>query len=417
MKKKIAAIMIAALAGTMLLGGCGSKSAETGSSSSESSLKEENRTIKTRELLKLVDYDPDDYVKLPEDYMKMKVTLYKDDYKVTSSDVKDYIKSNLLAQYPSYNVKSDKKTVEKKDIVNIDYTGKINGKTFDGGSAKDQYLTIGSGTMIDGFEDGLIGKKVGSTVKLNLKFPSDYSVKSLQGKKAVFSVKINYIAKAKKVTYKTMNDAYVKQNFTSYGCSTVEELKKYVQQTLETQATSQESSDKQSKVLDKLVDGSEVEVPADLLNKRIEQEVKAQEAYAKAADQTLEEFLKQNYSMTEEQYKKQLKSSLPDYIKQELILQAVIKDQKITVNGSDYNSWVTNIMSSYYISSLSKFYKEYEVYGGRDYVLMRYAESQALSKVVDSTNFVEKLGSSKDEENKSSDSTGTSSESSSSKTE
>ncbi|BAK47631.1 FKBP-type peptidyl-prolyl cis-trans isomerase [Clostridium sp. SY8519] len=416
MKKKIAAIMIAALAGTMLLGGCGSKSAETGSSSSESSLKEENRTIKTRELLKLVDYDPEDYVKLPEDYMKMKVTLYKDDYKVTSSDVKDYIKSNILTQYPSYNVKTGKKTVAKKDVVNIDYTGKINGKTFDGGSAKDKYVTIGSGTMIDGFEDGLIGKKVGSTVKLNLKFPSDYSVnKSLQGKKAVFSVKINYIAKAKKVTYKTMNDAYVKQNFTSYGCSTVEELKKYVQQILETNTTSQESSDKQNKVLEKLVDGSEVEVPADLLNKRIEQEIKAQEAYAKSADQTLEEFLKQNYSMTEEQYKKQLKSSLPDYIKKELILQAVIKDQKITVNGSDYNSWVTNFMSSNYISSLSKFYKEYEVYGGRNYILMQYAESQALSKVVDSTSFVEKLGSSKDDKSQSSDKK--TSDSSSAKTE
>ena len=415
MKKKIAAIMIAALAGTMLLGGCGSKSAETGSSSSESSLKEENRTIKTRELLKLVDYDPEDYVKLPEDYMKMKVTLYKDDYKVTASDVKDYIKSNILTQYPSYNVKTGKKTVAKKDVVNIDYTGKINGKKFDGGSAENKYLTIGSGTMIDGFEDGLIGKKFGSTVKLNLKFPSDYSVKSMQGKKAEFTVKINYIAKAKKVTYKTMNDAYVKQNFTSIGCSTVEELKKYIQKTLETNASYQEISDKQSKVLDKLVKGSEVEVPADLLNKRIDQSMKEAETYAKSADQTLEEFLKQNYSMTEEQYKKQLKSSLPDNIKQDLILQAVIKDQKITVSGNEYNSWVTNIMSSYYISSLSKFYKEYEPFGGRDYILMQYAESQALSKVVDSTSFVEKLGSSKDDKSQSSDKK--TSDSSSAKTE
>lgn len=64
----------------------------------------------------------------------------------------------MLSQDKKY-VKTDRKTVQKGDQVNIDYTGKMNGKTFDGGSATDYDLVIGSSSFIDGFEDGLIGKR------------------------------------------------------------------------------------------------------------------------------------------------------------------------------------------------------------------------------------------------------------------
>lgn len=404
MKKKILAVLAAVLAGAMVLGGCGSRSSEQKNGSTNSALQEEDRTIKTRELLDLIDYDPSDYVELPEDYMDMKVTLYRDDYKVTDSDVKDYIKQSVLTQYPSYHIKSSKKIVEKKDTVNIDYTGKINGKTFDGGSAEDQFLEIGSNTFIDGFEDGLIGKKAGQKVTLHLKFPKDYSDSSLAGKKVTFTVKINYIAKEKKVTYKTMNDAYVKENFTSISCSTVKELKNYVRQTLESNATQQESQDTQTKILTMLVDDSKVTVPDKLLKERVEQMVKVSENSAKDSGMSLKKYLKQQYSMTEKQYRKQLKKSLPDSIKQELVLQAVIKDQKVTVDGSDYNTWVENMMSSYYMSSLKDFYNQYKVQGGRDYVLMQYAESQALEKVTNSAQVTYKLGSSSSDSSDSSSS-------------
>lgn len=84
-------------------------------------------------------------------------------------------------------------TVAKGDTVNIDYTGYVDGKQFDGGTATGQDLTIGSGTFIDGFEDQLIGAKVGSTVTVTVTFPEDYGVDSLNGKEATFNVKINGI--------------------------------------------------------------------------------------------------------------------------------------------------------------------------------------------------------------------------------
>jgi len=84
-------------------------------------------------------------------------------------------------------------TVANGDKVNIDYSGTIDGVAFDGGTASGADLTIGSGQFISGFEDQLIGHNVGETVAVNVTFPSDYSEASLQGKAAVFTVKINGI--------------------------------------------------------------------------------------------------------------------------------------------------------------------------------------------------------------------------------
>ncbi len=85
------------------------------------------------------------------------------------------------------------RAVKDGDIVNIDYTGKIDGKEFEGGSAKGSDLTIGSNTFIAGFEKGLIDKKIGEEVTLNLVFPEDYGKEDLNGKDVVFTVKINSI--------------------------------------------------------------------------------------------------------------------------------------------------------------------------------------------------------------------------------
>ena len=85
--------------------------------------------------------------------------------------------------------------VKEGDTVNIDYTGYKDGEAFAGGSTNGggAYLVIGSGTYIDGFEDGLIGHRVGETVDLNLTFPEDYGAEELAGADVVFNVTINGI--------------------------------------------------------------------------------------------------------------------------------------------------------------------------------------------------------------------------------
>ena len=109
---------------------------------------------------------------------------------VTDDEVETAIQSAL--DEAATDKELDKGTaIENGDVVNIDYTGKLDGKKFDGGSAEGYDLTIGSGSFIDGFESGLIGKKVGEKTDLELTFPEDYSSEDLQGKDVVFTVKIN----------------------------------------------------------------------------------------------------------------------------------------------------------------------------------------------------------------------------------
>lgn len=98
--------------------------------------------------------------------------------------------------------------VEDKDKVNIDYVGKVDGKEFEGGSAKGSDLTIGSGTFIDDFEEQLIGYEIGETVIVNVTFPEDYGKEELRNKDAEFTVKINSL---KRTVYPEYNDENVKK--------------------------------------------------------------------------------------------------------------------------------------------------------------------------------------------------------------
>ncbi len=127
------------------------------------------------------------YIDLGE-YKSIKVDTKSDEFKkFYDSAVSSDISSNDLY------VRKTEGEVSNGDTVNIDYTGKKDGIAFDGGTAEGYDLTIGSNSFIDGFETGLIGKKIGETVDLNLTFPENYNSSELAGKAVVFTVKINYV--------------------------------------------------------------------------------------------------------------------------------------------------------------------------------------------------------------------------------
>lgn len=143
-------------------------------------------------------------------YKGIKVDTTSDEFKETydsviSADVED------LGLY----VQKKEGKVAKGDTANIDYEGKKDGVAFEGGTAKDYDLEIGSNSFIPGFEDGLIGVEIGSTVDLNLTFPEDYQATDLAGKAVVFTVKVNYV--------KTDEPQKPEEYFEEMGFKTVEE--------------------------------------------------------------------------------------------------------------------------------------------------------------------------------------------------
>lgn len=113
---------------------------------------------------------------------------------ITDEDVNEQIKTQLSKHRQSVE------TIENGDYANINFVGKINGETFDGGSAENYDIEVGSGILIDGFESGMIGMKTGETKELNLTFPDDYHDENLAGKEVVFSVTVNSIERTPALT-------------------------------------------------------------------------------------------------------------------------------------------------------------------------------------------------------------------------
>ena len=136
----------------------------------------------------LKDTEAEKYVTLP-DYRNLTVTKPQK-LEITDEYVREYLNNRINAVDAMHELTG---TVEDGDVVNIDYAGTIDGTAFQGGTAQGQLLGIGSGTFIAGFEEGLVGAKVGETKELDLKFPDNYGNAELAGKDCVFAVTVNYI--------------------------------------------------------------------------------------------------------------------------------------------------------------------------------------------------------------------------------
>jgi len=164
-KKRMAAVLLLSM--LALLAGCGKKDIT---------------------IADLKDVEAEEYVALP-DYKNLSV-MRPEKVEITDASVKSYINARIDAVSELRELTG---TVENGDVVNIDYAGTIDGTAFQGGTAQAQLLEIGSGSFIEGFEEGLVGAAVGETKELSLKFPENYGNAEVAGQDCVFAVKINYI--------------------------------------------------------------------------------------------------------------------------------------------------------------------------------------------------------------------------------
>lgn len=177
-----------------------------------------------------------DWIKLPEkpveaememaDYSRIEVL--NSAVEVTDETVDSYLES--LVQSQTKQIQETEGTVAEGDLIVIDYKGKLTatGEEFAGGTAENQSCTVGAGRYIAGFEEGLVGQKIGSTVSVNVIFPEDYSNADLAGKPAVFEITIK--SRTKNETPEC-NDEFVKDysyNYLPKQLNTVEELKEYI---------------------------------------------------------------------------------------------------------------------------------------------------------------------------------------------
>ena len=202
---------------------------------------------------------------------------------VSDNDVEAQI--NSVLQSKSTTTEVTDRAAQTGDTVTIDYEGKKDGVAFDGGTANNYELTIGSGTFIDGFEDGIIGMKKGQTKDLDLTFPEEYSSEELAGQEVVFKVTLQSFKRAPELT-----DDWAAKNT---DCKTAEDYKKEIRKTLEEEAKTSAQNTLRETAWNTVLSASEVkEYPQDDLDTAKTEFKTLYENYAKQGDMTLEDFVK-----------------------------------------------------------------------------------------------------------------------------
>ena len=252
--------------------------------------------------------------------------------KISKKDVEKAVKEELESNQYLKDVK-DKK-VHDGDTINIDYTGTVNGKKFDGGSAKGTTVVVGEDNFIDGFTSGLIGKKVGKTVTLNLKFPDPYeNNEDLSGKKVQFKVKINSAQE-----YVTPKEKDYVKNKTEY--KSVSDYEKAVKERLKEEAKETQKNEIQSELWSKILESSEViEYPEKELQEYIDTTTESIKKYAEDSNMEFADFLQQYYGMDEEEFNKQMKTASEENAKSHMIVYYIADKEKIKVSGDEYDEF------------------------------------------------------------------------------
>lgn len=262
------------------------------------------------------------YVTLPE-YKGLEVSV-DPQQEVTDADITYYIQNKMNDNDAFHDTTSK---VADGNLVNISYVGTVDGKAFDGGTADDQLLQIGSHSYIDGFEEGLIGAKAGDTVSLNLKFPDDYSSTDLAGKACVFNVTINYIvAPLSDENVNKVDSDY--KDAASYQAAVKTMLENYVQ--------TQYKSSVKSAISSKLLEGCTFKnIPDSLVASFKDELTKSLTAAAKNYSMDLNTYLEQRYSIAATDVDKTIDSMAEKCAEEGLALQAIANAEKLNVTDDD----------------------------------------------------------------------------------
>lgn len=242
-------------------------------------------------------------------------------------------------------------SVQNGDVVTINYVGTKDGVAFDGGTANNYELTIGSGTFIDGFEDGIIGMKKGQTKDLDLTFPEEYSSGELAGQEVVFKVTLQSFKRAPELT-----DDWAAKNT---DCKTAEEYRKEIRTTLEDEAKTSAQNTLRETAWNTVLSASEVkEYPQDDLDTAKTEFKTLYENYAKQGDMTLEDFVKaQGISMDD--FEEQSSQYAEYKVKQNLIVQGIMDAENMTLEDEKSLSIQDELIKAYNVKDLAALVDKY----------------------------------------------------------
>jgi trigger factor len=251
----------------------------------------------------------------PKDYLELE--LDKKELRITDKDV-DKRLEELRDTYSTLEDVTEERPIVNGDFPKIDFRGSVDGKELDSMKSENYLLEIGSKRFIPGFEDELIGLKVGDSKEFNIKFPEKYSSEDLAGKEATFNVTIKGL-KQKKMP--ELDEDFMK-NFDKF--ESLESLKENIRQSLEQEFKSRGEAEFRNQLIDKLLEKNTFEVPETLVDRQLYMmimNVQQRMAYSGMDPQKAAEL---SYRMRDN-----MKGDAEKQVKASLLLEAIGKKESI----------------------------------------------------------------------------------------
>ncbi len=303
------------------------------------------------------------------------------DYKGLSLDVEktevtdEMVESSLKSAFsmnPLMKEVTDR-PVQSGDTANIDYEGKYADTkvAFDGGTAQGYDLVIGSGTFIEGFEDGLIGAKVGETRDLNLTFPENYGSTDLAGKDVIFTVKVNSI----KVADEEPSDEWVK-GLGIDGVNTLDDYRSHLRQEQEEDAEEEYETALRNAAVEAATENATVDdIPEELYNRYFVQIYESAQNYVQqiyytygvqvSVEEYVETVMQDNgLSGTAEDYLSDLANQ---QAKRCLVMEAIAKKENIEISGETVDQYIQEDFDKYFYQSYSTIEEYKETFDPEEY--------------------------------------------------
>ena len=262
------------------------------------------------------------------------LTIAKTKVSVTEKDVDERLKSLQQRQARYVDVKD--RPAKMGDLVNIDFVGSMNGVAFEGGSAKDYELELGSHSFIAGFEEQIVGMKIDENKDINVTFPKEYHVKDLADKPAVFAVKLLSI-REKQVP--ELDDKFA-GDVSEFD--TLAELKSDTKEKIKAEKESQAEKELENKLVDAVVEKATVNIPESMVNNQIARAVEDMKQSLQAQGMSYEMYLAY-VGMTDESFRNSRKADTEKQIKTSLVLSEIVKKENIKVSDEEFDAKVAEL--------------------------------------------------------------------------
>ncbi len=230
------------------------------------------------------------------------------------------------------------RAVQNGDMIVLDYSGAVDGVKFEGGTAQDYSLTIGSNSFIPGFEDQLIGKEIGVESDINVTFPTEYHAGDLAGKEAVFTCTVKEI-KVKEVP--ALDDEFAKD----LGFDKLTEYKADVKARLLKKAEENAINEENEAILTAIVDATEIDIPDCMIEEELDRFVNNMKANMAQYGLKFDDYLKYAQT-TEEDIRKERKDAATKELKIGMVIEAIVKKENLVPTKEDFDAEIKKMAES-----------------------------------------------------------------------